>query len=356
MICLQGREKNRECRNTNYVACLLRSGSRVFFRPSAAADDSDAKPMSDDLRTKPKLGRNLFAAVVVGVVTAVSFGVGGFFLIFDPTGSMGWVLFFLLPCITGFATALVARNRNIAIASLIIGLLFCSAILLALGVEGFVCVIMSAPVIAAGLTVGALFGWAFQALVIDRFRKSGTMTMLVLMVLPFFLIGANRAEKPSRRIPRAETVTSTMIVNAPPETVWNELKSLDTIKARKSFLMKIGLPVPVSCVMEGEGVGARRTCYFESGHIEERITEWNPPHSMKMEITASDVPGRPWLTFQDASYEISRNNGKTTITRKTTIVSRLSPAWYWRRLERFGVRNEHEYLFEALTNKINGAK
>jgi hypothetical protein len=131
---------------------------------------------------------------------------------------------------------------------------------------------------------------------------------------------------------------------------------MENITARKTFLMKIGLPVPVSCRTEGEGVGGKRTCYFEHGFIQERITEWNFPHSMKFDIVESDVPGRPWLSFQDASYEISRAGNQTVITRKTTIVSRLSPAWYWRRLEAIGVHTEHEYLFEALEKKLKAPK
>lgn len=301
-------------------------------------------------------GRNLFLAVMVGVVIAVAFGLGGFFLVRDNDGSMGWVLFLLLPFVTGFATAIVARRRNVVIASLIIGLLFCSTFLFAMGAEGLVCVIMSAPLIAVGLAVGALLGWLFRKSVIDKSNKSGTLTLIVFLVLPFFLMGANSAERESRRTPRAETVTDTLMVSQPPETVWNELKNMDSVTASKGFLMRIGLPVPVSCKTEGEGVGGKRTCYFESGFIEEKITEWNFPNSMKFEITASDVPGRPWLTFRDASYEIKRVGDHTIITRSTTIVSRLSPAWYWRRLEAIGVHTEHRYLFEAVENKLKAAK
>ena len=120
--------------------------------------------------------------------------------------------------------------------------------------------------------------------------------------------------------------------------------------------MRIGLPIPISCSIDKEGVGGKRTCYFESGYIEERITEWNPPHSMKLDITSWDVPGRPWLDFKDASYEIHEENGRTVMTRTSTIVSRLLPAWYWRRFEKIGVETEHEYLFEAVKNRINGEK
>lgn len=77
---------------------------------------------------------------------------------------------------------------------------------------------------------------------------------------------------------------------------------------------------------------------------------------MKFEITASDVPGRPWLTFRDASCQINREGDHTIVTRSTTIVSRLSPAWYWKRLEAVGVHTEHRYLFEAVENKHKAAR
>lgn len=291
-----------------------------------------------------------------GTITAVVFGLGGLFLTYDRTGSMGWVLFIALPLATGFATALVARVRSTVIASLLIGLFICTVVLLITGTEGFVCVLMSAPLIGIGLAIGALFGSLFRIYVLAKLRKPRLLMMLVMLVLPVFLMGANSAERESRRILRAETVTDTLVVSQSPETVWNEIKSMDNITASKGFLMKIGLPVPVSCKTEGEGVGGKRTCYFESGYIEERITEWNFPNSMKFEITASDVPGRPWLTFRDASYEIRREGDHTIITRNTTIVSRLSPAWYWRRLEAVGVHAEHSYLFEAVENKLKATK
>ena len=113
-----------------------------------------------------------------------AFGMGGFSLIYDRTGSMGAVLFLLLPFATGFATALVARRRNVVIASLIIGLLICSTILLAAKMEGWVCVLMSAPLIMIGLTVGALLGALFRRLVIDKSRMPSVLNLLVLLILP----------------------------------------------------------------------------------------------------------------------------------------------------------------------------
>ncbi|MGI8919859.1 MAG: hypothetical protein ACR2H6_14805 [Pyrinomonadaceae bacterium] len=300
--------------------------------------------------------RNLLQGLVVGVLTATGFGLGGFYLISDETGAMGKVLFLLLPFATGFATALVARSRTLVIASLIIGLLLCTAVLLATGKEGWVCVLMSLPLITVGLGIGALVGVLVRRFVIGRSTKPPILSALILLALPLFLTGANSIERPSRRVPRIETITSVLVVAAPRERVWNSIKTMERVNGHKGFLMRIGLPVPVSCSIDKEEVGGIRTCYFESGFIEERITEWSPPRVMKLEVTNWDVPGRPWLDFKDASYEFREENGNTVMTRTTTIASRLMPAWYWKRFEKIGVETEHEYLFEAVSNQVLGER
>jgi hypothetical protein len=320
-------------------------------------DNPTISPTGEKRRSNPPAidRTNLVRGLVAGIGTAFAFGIGGFVLIYDEAGSMGAVLFVLLPFATGFATALVAR-RNQVIASLIIGLILCSAILLITRMEGWVCVLMSAPLIAFGLTMGGLIGTLVRRHFIDKSSRPRVINLLVVLILPLFLMGANRLEAPSRRTTRAETFTSVLVCDAPPERVWNSIKTMDRVNAHKGFLMRIGLPVPISCKVDKEAVGGTRTCYFESGYIEERITEWDPPCSMKLEITAWDVPGRPWLDFKDASYEIHEENGHTIMTRTTTIVSRLLPAWYWRRFEKIGVETEHEYLFEAVRNRVQGEK
>ena len=319
-------------------------------------DNQESSATSDKQEWDSQLSSDLVWGLVVGIGTAFAFGMGGFVLIYDKTNSMGSVLFLLLPFATGFATALVARHRNLVIASLIIVFILCSAILLLTKMEGWVCVLMSAPLIAIGMTIGALLGVLFRIKVIDKSSRPRALSVLMLFILPLFLMGANSMEEPSRRTPRAETFSSVLVVDAPPQRVWNSIKVMDRVNAHRGFLMRIGLPVPVSCSIDKEGLGGKRTCYFESGYIEERITEWDPPRSMKLEITAWDVPGRPWLAFQDASYEIHEENGHTIMTRTTTIASRLLPAWYWRRFERIGVETEHEYLFEAVRNRVHGEK
>lgn len=299
---------------------------------------------------------NLLKALLIGTGVAVAFGLGGFFLVRDEIGAMGVVLFVLLPFATGFATALVIRGSKLIIGALLMGAIICTAALIATKMEGWVCVLMSAPLIAVGLTLGAIVG-AFIRRSLDRKNQpTRVITTLLLFFVPLFLMGANGVEEKTRRTPRELTVESRLVVNASVEAAWQQLKSIDKVSGNKGLLMKIGLPVPVSCTMEGEGVGAKRTCYFEEGQIEERVTEWKPPRSMKFVITNFDVPGRPWLSFKDASYDIIQENGQTVIIRRTTIISNLSPVFYWRPLEKLGVETEHEYLFQELKRRLDGVK
>jgi hypothetical protein len=117
--------------------------------------------------------------------------------------------------------------------------------------------------------------------------------------------------------------------------------------------MYIGLPVPLKCTIEGIGQGAKRTCYFDRGYIEETVTEWDPPNMMRLSIDRTNMPGRHWLGFEGAEYDLHQSTGGTLLTRSTTIISNLYPAWYWRRFERWGVSSEPAYIFEDLARRLN---
>jgi hypothetical protein len=294
----------------------------------------------------------MWKGIITGLLIGSLFGLGGFFLLRDNSGAMGGVLFLLLPAAAGFAVGIVAQQSKIVPASLVIAAVLCFSILLMTGAEGLVCVLMAAPLIAIGLAIGAWLGFLFRKHIIDKSKVPPSVKAGMLLILPLFLLGANRVEQPVRRVPRTETFVTTFRINATPERVWNQLKRVDAINASKPFLLRIGLPVPISCSLEGEGVGGKRVCHFDSGYIEERVTAWNPPLSMGLEITESRLPGRHWLGFKDASYELQQEGDSTIVTRKTTIISRLYPAWYWRRLEGLGVEAEHQYLLRDVASKL----
>jgi len=304
----------------------------------------------DDLRQ----WRKVFKGLLVGTVTGTCVGLVGFLLAKSVNSpGMGGAMFFLVPFCAGFAIALVTRHPDTGWAAMLLAALASLAILVAAGLEGILCAVLAFPLLAAGLVLGAFVGYLFRLGVLDRLRHQNTATIAFLALTPVLILVGHRMERPALEVARREVISNSIVLSAQPEEVWSKIQSIDSINVAKPFLMYVGLPVPLRCTLEKESVGAKRTCYFEHGFIEETITEWSPPYSMQLTIDRSNMPGRHWLGFETASYELRREGAGTRLTRTTTITSHLHPIWYWRYFERLGVAQEHDYILRDLANRLN---
>jgi len=74
---------------------------------------------------------------------------------------------------------------------------------------------------------------------------------------------------------------------------------------------------------------------------------------MRLLIDRTNLPGRHWLGFEDAAYDLVQDNPGMILTRRTKIISTLYPAFYWRAFERWGVKSEHEYVLADLARRLN---
>ena len=292
--------------------------------------------------------------LLLGTAVGTCVGLGGFFLANAPaTRGMGEVMFFLVPFCAGFAIAMVTRGRNTAWACSLLAALVSLLFLVAGKLEGLLCAILAFPLLALGLGIGVVLGYLFRRFVIERLRHQMTSMVAVFMLSPMIVLAGHQLERPSLETGRRETISNSVFLAAQPGKVWTDIQSIDSINATKPLLMHFGLPVPLRCILERKGVGAKRTCYFENGFIEEIITVWDPPYSMQLIIDRTNMPGRHWLGFEKADYELHAEGSGTRLTRTTTITSHLYPVWYWRYFERLGVSSEHSYLLRDLSNRPN---
>jgi hypothetical protein len=288
-------------------------------------------------------------ATGVGAVSGAAIGLAGFFFLASRQyPNMGAVMFLLVPVVAGFSIVLVARKPNSAVAAALLSVLFSLTLLVALGKEGVLCAVLAFPIIVVGLLIGAVIGMLLRNL-IASLAANQTITMGVLLLIgPGLIFIGEQIERPTLERPRIEVVKTTVRVNGPPEEVWGRILSIDNVEASKPLLMYVGLPIPLRCVMQGRGVGAKRTCYFNAGYIEETVTAWNPPYHLGLSIDRTHMPGRHWLGFEAAEYSLRQDGRSTLLTRTTTISSHLHPSWYWRRFERVGVESEHKYILQDL--------
>jgi hypothetical protein len=294
---------------------------------------------------------SILKGIGVGALTGVCVGVVGFYLVKPGTG-MGVVMFGVVPFLAGFSIALVTHQPSTDRAAMLLAVIASLAILVATGQEGPLCAVLAFPLLIAGLVLGAGAGRFLRRRVIERLRHQAGTTALLLAITIVVAPAAHRAEQHSLEDVRRESISNSVLIHAPADEVWADIQSIDAINVSKPWLMYIGLPVPLRCTLDGRGIGARRTCYFNSGFIQETITEWSPPFRMGLSIDRSNMPGRHWLGFESAAYELQPQGDATKLTRTTTITSRLRPIWYWRYFERLGVASEHEYILNDVARRF----
>ena len=291
-------------------------------------------------------------AMVVGAVSGAAIGLAAFFFLTSRQyPSMGGVMFLLVPVVAGFSIVLVARKPNSTVAAALLSVLVSLVLLVAMGREGVLCAILAFPIMVAGLAIGAGIGILLRKLVGNLSANQTTTTGVLLLTGPALIFAGERIERPNLQLVRTEVIQTTARVDDSPENVWGHVLSIDSVEASKPLLMYVGLPIPLRCVTQGHGVGAKRTCYFNVGYIEETVTAWNPPYYLGLSINRTHMPGRHWLGFEGAEYRLQADGQSTLLTRTTTISSHLHPSWYWRRLERLGVESEHNYILQDVVRR-----
>jgi Polyketide cyclase / dehydrase and lipid transport len=299
--------------------------------------------------------RETWFAVMVGALVGTALGLGGFFLTrFEPTNGMGVTMFVVTPFAAGFASGLVVKkSRLVIVAASLLALLVSLLLLVSLGKEGMLCAILAFPLLFLSIVAGAAVALLLRHILHRNAKTETTFTAAVLLLTPAMLAISHHLERPRLDRPRIQTITNEVRVSAPVDVAWKSIQSIDEVTASKPFLMYIGLPIPMRCTLDRPGLGAKRICYFNNGSIEETVTEWTPPKRMALRIDRTNMPGRHWLGFEDAAYDLIPENNGTVVRRTTAISSHLYPAWYWAPFERMGVEAEHQYILDDLSRRFS---
>jgi len=270
-----------------------------------------------------------------------------------------WILFGLLPIVLGIAIGALPSRKLAYVGAGISVVLFLFLLLIG-QLSGFICVIM-----ALGLLIPFVFLGTVITHLVKRYKAIKESEKLPVLILPLviFLIAApiERFIKGTQK--QIVEVKTEQIFNYTPEQVYDAIKSVDTLVAEKPFLMKFDLPVPTKCVLEKEAVGGIRTCYFKGGNlsggdfgggtITEKITQLERGKVLKMDVTDYNLIGRKWLGFKEAIYYFEKVGERSCkLTRITTYTSELTPRIYWEPLEKMGIRQEHDYVFNNLLNDL----
>ena len=204
------------------------------------------------------IGRNV-AAILQGLLAGVAIIVAAVFVSASLLGNYGWGLFVLTPFLVGVITAYLANRRTALTGKhtlhLVIGAtaLGCLA-LVALALEGLVCIILAAPLGAAVAAAGGLLGRAIAE------RRRGPAPLMSVAILP--LVFAFEAATPPQIV---FTSNASIDIAAPPGQVWRAVTHMDSFGSPPGLLFRAGLAYPIRAEILGEGVGATRIGLFSTG-------------------------------------------------------------------------------------------
>ena len=292
-----------------------------------------------------KVNRLFIAAIATFLLCTLGFTLFHFELV-----GLGYTFFIVVPLCIGYSLGIKLDWGISLVIAVMMGLTLFFFLLLTAGFEGLVCVIMLLPIFIPVVLIGILIGYNLRKRSLKTDKKNIIKISLYPLIVLLFSGGIEHFF--SNKFENAK-VESTIYLPYEASTVYDFIKSVDTLAGKRSLLMNLGLSVPQKCVLEKEEVGAKRTCYFENGTIEEKVTDIKRGEYIKMKVTNYDLPGFKWLKFDDAIYLFDQKGDSTKLTRITTYQSQLKPRIYWEFWERQAIEAQHEYVLNDLKRRLD---
>ena len=253
----------------------------------------------------------------------------------------GLALFLAMPFGLGYVAALLygARRRRSMGASIGVGLLATAAtaaLLVAVAAEGAICIAMAIPLALPLAAAGAA--------VAHRGRRAGAPGVQAFGAIAVAVPLLMGVEAGADRRPVPHPVTTSIVVDAPPETVWRHVVEFPPLPPPTEAAFRAGIAYPTSATIEGRGPGAVRRCRFSTGDFVEPITVWDRPRRLAFSVAEQPAPMRelsPWgdvhpphldgfLRSRRGEFRLKRLPGGRTLLEGTTwYENRMWPARYW---------------------------
>jgi uncharacterized membrane protein YhaH (DUF805 family) len=257
--------------------------------------------------------------------------------------SYGFGIFVAAPFVQGFLAAILyglprRRTRGECVKVAVVSLGATGLALALFAIEGLICILMAAPLAYALCILGGLAGYAVQSR--PWSNESAPATILGLIIATPLLIAA---ESMHPKEPALREVRTTVIVNAPPDRVWNYVVAFPPLPEPTDLLFRTGIAYPQRAEIRGRGVGGVRLCVFSSGAFVEPIEVWDPPRRLAFRVTEQPPPMEElspfdihpphlhnFLVSHRGQFRLEPTaDGRTRLEGTTWYTNRMWPAAYW---------------------------
>ena len=298
-------------------------------------------------------------STIVLFTVAIVFALGFISICFF--GDYGWTVFVFLPFLIGFLPSYLASKKlelskrecySLSFTTLLISIFG----LIACAIEGIICIVMALPLFMLIIWISAYIGFIINN------RKSKLNRAHATIILAFYslsFLSFDYINEPDDLI----SVKTNIIVNAPMETVWENVVTFDTIPEPKEFLFKTGIAYPQNATIKGTGVGAIRYCNFTTGSFVEPITTWNEPNLLQFTVESQPATMKELNPFWDihpphldgyfksykGEFRLERTTNNLTLLEGTTWYKvDIYPQFYWKLWANTIIHNIHNRVLEHI--------
>ena len=270
-------------------------------------------------------------------------GLGLVLLSINYLQNYGWGLFVALPFALGLVSVLLyagrePRSLKSCLVVSIMPLGFIGLGMFFMAFEGLICLFMALPIAAILALAGGFVGY----LIVGNRRAPlpPSAITLILASVPFWMGMEYRAGVP----PPLLSVTSSVIVNAPPEKVWPYVIEFPPISEDRGWILRTGVAYPTRARIVGRGVGSIRHCIFSTGEFVEPVEVWDEPNLLKFSVAMQPEPMKELSPYPHIKtthldgYFLSHEGqikltplpgGRTLLEGTTWYTDRIWPTAYW---------------------------
>lgn len=283
---------------------------------------------------------NVFALIIIGITKWISIYSS------DAAGIFVFSDFVIVPMLMGMITAYSWRDLNLKGGEYVKYSIWNAFIAIAGAYffldEGYICLIIVSPLLVGFVIAGVFIGKAMFRNNRNRMNVSIFSLLLLITVADSLTAGAYENE-----------VSDTMIINAPPEKVWQYVVAYEPIKEKENFwLFQLGMPSPVQSTAEAWCEGAGRKCIFSNGYtFDEKMTVFRPAKDLTFEITNQprdpEIMGH--IDILRGQFILKDNgDGTTTLTGNSWYRLYVMPSWYFDAWASSITRNVHLRVMEHI--------
>ena len=283
-------------------------------------------------------------SAAMALLLTVPFGVLATILGTTFLETYGWGVFVGLPFCLGLASVLLCgyhreRTYGRCVKVSCISVLLLGASLVALPIEGVICLVMAMPLGMILAMMGGSIGYVLQDCRWTR-SQATTVCMVLVFVSPT-LMGIEHLSGPEADL---LAVRTSVDVDAPREVVWRHVIRFPDIPEPKEWIFRHGVAYPTRARIEGHGAGAIRYCEFSTGAFVEPIQVWDEPELLRFSVASRPDPMReltPYAVLRPPHLDGSLRSeggqflfvplagGRTRLEGTTWYRNHIWPSRYW---------------------------